>query len=184
VVDDIDYGGRNTAIGEQPNGHRHEPDVTDEVDKMGNLWKVTPVVGVMFLLQALSLSGIPPFSGFWGKFMIIKEGLFTGSYWLVSCLIIASILTLWSLLRVWFMAFCRKESAQPVASDGTRWRGMAWVCGVMVVVSLGIGLGAEGIVRVSERAADSVLAPGDYAALVMHYKGIRGGDVPSSGGHH
>lgn len=37
---------------------------TDDLDHMGNLWRRTPWLGALFLLQALSLAGLPPLSGF------------------------------------------------------------------------------------------------------------------------
>ncbi|MFD5329881.1 proton-conducting transporter membrane subunit, partial [Streptomyces sp. NPDC127092] len=40
---------------------------TANIDRLGSLAKVSPFVSVLFLVPALNLGGIPPFSGFLGK---------------------------------------------------------------------------------------------------------------------
>ena len=47
---------------------------------IGGLYAARPALAAMFLLLALSLVGIPPSSGFWGKYLIVKEGLAQGAY--------------------------------------------------------------------------------------------------------
>ena len=78
---------------------------TDDLGKTGRLWLLTPVLGVVFLFQALSLAGLPPLSGFWGKYMIIVEGIRQSEWVLVACALIAGILTLFSMLKIWNGAF-------------------------------------------------------------------------------
>src|SRR5699024_11320452 len=50
--------------------------VTDTTDlkKMGCLLNTHPVLAWMFFISAISLAGIPPFSGFFSKFPIILSG--------------------------------------------------------------------------------------------------------------
>jgi formate hydrogenlyase subunit 3/multisubunit Na+/H+ antiporter MnhD subunit len=57
---------------------------TDDLSRMGHLWKQMPWLGVLFLFQALSLAGIPPLSGFWGKYLIVTSGLEKGAFVLVA----------------------------------------------------------------------------------------------------
>src|SRR5690606_38322302 len=73
---------------------------TDQLDTRGGLWAAAPGLSIVFLLQAFSLAGIPPLSGFWGKFMIIQEGLSQGQWTLVVLSIVASILTLVSMIKI------------------------------------------------------------------------------------
>jgi multicomponent Na+:H+ antiporter subunit D len=71
---------------------------TDDLGRMGNLWKHTPWLGVLFLIQALSLAGLPPLSGFWGKYVILVVGVEQREFVLVAAAIVASVLTLFSSL--------------------------------------------------------------------------------------
>ncbi len=126
---------------------------TDNLDRMGNLWRHAPGLGVLFLLQALSLAGLPPLSGFWGKYAILVVGLEQGEYVLVALAIVASILTLVSMLKIWNAAFWADAPEPAATQQDPRGRWMNRVTTGMVLVSLAVGLGAEGVFRVAQQAA-------------------------------
>jgi multicomponent Na+:H+ antiporter subunit D len=140
---------------------------TDDLDRMGHLWRVTPWVGIVFLVQALSLAGIPPLSGFWGKYVIIVEGLRQGEYWLIAASLVASILTLFSMLKIWLAAFWAEPAGVSVRTDDRRWKPLSWVVGGMAALSVCIGLGAEGVMQLALRAAESALDQQGYVRLVL-----------------
>jgi multicomponent Na+:H+ antiporter subunit D len=127
---------------------------TDNLDRMGNLWKRTPWLGVLFLFQALSLAGVPPLSGFWGKYLIVVAGLEQQQYWLVGASILASILTLFSMLKIWNGAFWNRVGNRARAHHDRRWMGMTAVVAVLTCISLAIGLGAEAFVQIAMQAAE------------------------------
>jgi multicomponent Na+:H+ antiporter subunit D len=147
---------------------------TDDLSRMGNLWKQAPWVGVLFLLQAMSLSGLPPLSGFWGKYLIVETGLQHQAYLLVAAVIVASLLTLISMLKIWNGAFWRAAPAVTVHLSGSKWARLAWIAGALTMVSLGIGLGAEGFMRLSLEASRRLLNKGAYAELVFQVLGKGG----------
>lgn len=67
----------------------------------------------MFVVPALNLGGIPPFSGFIGKVALLEAGSLQGSVlaWaLVAGGTITSLLTLYAVARVWTKAFWRPRS--------------------------------------------------------------------------
>jgi len=144
---------------------------TDNLDKMGNLWQRTPWLGVLFLFQALSLAGLPPLSGFWGKYMIVLAGLEQGAYLLVAAAIVASILTLFSMLKIWNGAFWNVSPEVEVRSHDRRWVTMSWVVAGLTLVSLGIGLGAEGVLALATKAAERTLNQPAYIEAVFHHLG-------------
>ncbi|MBE0545390.1 MAG: hypothetical protein IH623_28960 [Verrucomicrobia bacterium] len=151
---------------------------TDNLDRMGNLWRHAPWLGVLFLCQALSLAGLPPLSGFWGKYAIIVVGLEKGAYVLVGACIVASILTLFSMLKIWNSAFWNSDEEREVCLWDLRWVRMSWVVAIMVVVSLGIGLGAELIFLVAQEAATRALDQEGYARIVLGYVGKGAAGTP------
>ena len=140
---------------------------TDHLAKMGGLWRVSPVLGVCFLIQAFSLAGLPPLSGFWGKYLIVLVGLDEGYYWLVAAAIIASILTTVSMLKIWFGAFWQDAPEDAVFPKAGAARPMTVVIAAMTGVSLGIGLGAEFFINISMAAADSLLNQEQYQEAVF-----------------
>ena len=144
---------------------------TDNLDRMGNLWKHTPWLGVLFLLQALSLAGVPPLSGFWGKYLIVVVGIEQGAYWLVGASVLASVLTLFSMLKIWNGAFWTASDTVPVRTGDRRWAALTAVVAGLTAVSLLIGLGAEAFVQISLQAAERVLDQEGYARAVLGHLG-------------
>lgn len=138
---------------------------TDELARTGGLWRLAPWLGVLFVLQAMSLAGLPPLSGFWGKLMIIQEGFSQGEWILVTLSLVASILTLISMLKIWLGSFWAAAPAVPVRYDGAA-RRMTLAGLGMAAMSLVIGLGAERFLRVAQRAAVETLDRPGYVRTV------------------
>lgn len=76
----------------------------------------SPVLAVLFLIPALNLGGIPPFSGFLGKVALIQAGSENGSvlaWTLVAGSVVTSLLTLYVVARIWTKAFWRPRADAP-----------------------------------------------------------------------
>ena len=146
----------------------------DFLPRMGHLWKQTPWVGALFMLQALSLAGVPPLSGFWGKYLIVEAGLGEHAYWMVAAVIVASILTLYSMIRIWNGAFWSEPDAVKVHTENRVWVKFAWVAAGLLAVSLSLGLGAEWFMRISLQAAHQLLDKANYVDLVVQTLGKGG----------
>ncbi|MGF1530474.1 MAG: proton-conducting transporter membrane subunit [Puniceicoccaceae bacterium] len=152
---------------------------TDSLDRTGGLWKVAPILGIAFLIQALSLAGVPPLSGFWGKYLIFVEGARLGvesggaDYFILVLLgVIAGILTLYSMLKIWMGAFWNDAPAdhQPRLHD-RRWVWMTMIILFFCGISLVIGFGAEIVIRVSVAAAEMAMDQAGYIEAVLSTEG-------------
>ena len=60
-----------------------------------------PLIAAAYFAGLLSLVGIPPFSGFAGKLMLVVAGVEAGRTVVVAVVLVASLLSLWALLRIW-----------------------------------------------------------------------------------
>lgn len=83
--------------------------------RLGGL-AASPLLAGLFLIPALNLGGIPPFSGFIGKVALIEAGTQDGSVlaWvLIAGSIVTSLLTLYVMARVWTKAFWRSRADAP-----------------------------------------------------------------------
>lgn len=139
---------------------------TDTLKDMGGLWKATPFLGVLFLFQAFSLAGIPPLSGFWGKYLIIVGALEINQPLAVIVCVIASILTLVSMLKIWMGSFWKaKPEGTPLNLHNLK--KMMLPISLMVLVSLSIGLGMEQVVQISQKATAQLLNKTSYIQEVM-----------------
>ena len=63
------------------------------------------VGGVLFLIPAMSLGGIPPLSGFFAKFALIREGVILDQWTVVFFASAVGLLTLYSMIKIWNEAF-------------------------------------------------------------------------------
>ncbi len=77
---------------------------------MGGLWTPLRLTGIAFLCGALSLSGIPPFSGFYSKDAIIAAA--AGHPVLYVFAVVGALLTAFYIFRVFFLAFTGKPRHQ------------------------------------------------------------------------
>lgn len=84
--------------------------------RLGSLAVSSPVLAVAFLIPALNLGGIPPFSGFVGKLAVVQAGAEVGgplNWALVAGAMVTSLLTLYVVVRVWSKAFWRPRADAP-----------------------------------------------------------------------
>ncbi|OZE88554.1 Na+/H+ antiporter subunit D [Rhodococcoides fascians] len=84
--------------------------------RLGGLAAASPVLAIVFLVPALNLGGIPPFSGFIGKVALLQAGSDQGSvlaWLLVAGGTVTSLLTLYVVARVWTKAFWRARADAP-----------------------------------------------------------------------
>lgn len=148
---------------------------SDHLERMGGLWKLNPLLGCLFLLQAFSLSGIPPLSGFWGKYIVISESLGEGHYWLAAAALLASLLTMVSMMKIWLKAFWDKPRGEqtPIISPRAL-RGMTLIVAVMVFFSLCIGFNAEFFLKIAQSAADGLMDQSIYRESVLNTLGKGG----------
>lgn len=137
---------------------------TQEIRKMGGLLDMAPGVALLFIIASLSLAGMPPFSGFLSKLVLIRAGLAGGNYLIVLVAIVTGFLTLYSMTKIWSYAFWRDQCRKTV---GLGYRGMMAPTAVLVVMTILMGLCAQPFLSLGQRAAKSVLNPEGYIAAVF-----------------
>lgn len=82
---------------------------SNDIDQMGGLRRYMPITFVTALIGALALSGVPPFSGFFSKDLIIEACIQSGSIHILILVILTSILTIVYILRWIYKIFFGKE---------------------------------------------------------------------------
>src|SRR3984885_6338482 len=97
---------------------RHRNVVGDELDDLNGLYSRAPVEAVLMLLFMLSLAGIPPLAGFWGKYFIFLSLIETGHYALASLGVLYSVFGLYYYLKManaMFMGQPEEKGLLPVS---------------------------------------------------------------------
>ena len=83
---------------------------TRNLKEMGGLSKVMPVTSATSFVASMSISGIPPFNGFFSKLVIIIAAIMANYYLLATLAVIVSIITLASFLKFQRYAFFNKSN--------------------------------------------------------------------------
>jgi multicomponent Na+:H+ antiporter subunit D len=163
------------------------------LQRLGGLAAASPVLAFVWVVPALNLGGIPPFSGFIGKIALMEAGAENGSalaWTLVAGGVVTSLLTLYVVARVWTKAFWRTRADAPeghlaqaapavLLDDGQDIEfadrdnvgrmpiGMLVPTGALIVVGLVLTVAAGPIFAFSERAAAEVLDREQYITAVL-----------------
>ncbi|MEX0731597.1 MAG: Na+/H+ antiporter subunit D [Aquisalimonadaceae bacterium] len=146
-----------------------------ELKQIGGLWRTHPWLGLLFLVPALSLAGVPPLSGFFGKYIIIRAGVEAQSWGIVAVALVVGLLTLYSMIKIWAEAFwkAQPEATAKRADEFERTLSQASLT-LMVLPIIGlaaitvfIGLGAQPIYEIANAAAGQLLDSSDYIEAVL-----------------
>ncbi len=144
---------------------------SDDLDEIGGLVKRDWLLATLFLVAALSLVGLPPLSGFFGKLVIVQSG-WESHWWLSIIGLLTGALTLLSMLKIWSYGFWGPPQGehQHVPAGAPRIRGLrAGYVGaaMLVVVALGLGFAAEPVYRVAFTAGAQLEDPAAYVNAVL-----------------
>jgi multicomponent Na+:H+ antiporter subunit D len=84
---------------------------TRNLKEMGGLARSMPVTSATSFIASMSISGVPPFNGFFSKLIIIIAAIMARFYLLAALAVIVSIITLASFLKFQRYAFYNKSDA-------------------------------------------------------------------------
>jgi multicomponent Na+:H+ antiporter subunit D len=137
-----------------------------ELDHIGGLAGRSTALSLLFAVPALSLAGIPPFSGFFAKLGLIQAGIDQAQYLVVGVAIAVGFLTLLSMAKIWTDGFW---GAPLPLVDGARAQAGRLLPPIAMLASLTIivGFGAEPVFAIAQRAADGLMDPSAYIDAVL-----------------
>jgi len=148
---------------------------SSRLSEVGGLVRRTPVVAVLFVVPALSLAGLPPFSGFVAKFAVVEAG-FADRQWVITGVALGvGLFTLFSMTKIWAGVFWGERDEEParVPAPTGRLGGprlMVAATAALVVVSLGFAVWAGPLVDFATRAAEDLLDPVRYIDAVLEVR--------------
>lgn len=139
---------------------------TTDLKEMGGLLKRYPLMGGLFFIAGLAVAGIPPFSGFPGKFLFIRGSLEAGYYVLSAVALLSSLIVLYSLLRIFAHAFWGESVEQRRQPPTITARSLAPAVALGILV-IGMGFGSEYVYGWISIAGDVLVNPADYIHAVI-----------------
>ena len=153
--------------------------------RVKGLMRAAPVIAVLYFIPAINLGGLPPFSGFIGKYALFDAAAEVGTPIMMVLIvggIVTSLLTLYALMRAWNLAFWREEEdsaetesrisylgAAPAAAVETERRVipriMTAATAGMVAVTVALTVFAGPLYEVCARIGESLLEPVSISQL-------------------
>ena len=151
---------------------------TVSIDAMGGLLKLSPGLAVLFAVPALTLAGIPPTSGFVAKLALLEAGVGAGTAGVLTSgvLILASLLTLYAMARVWVRVFWGQPkdplpdpdpTDELVVGTARTSRPMIAASAALAAVSVAIALAAGPLAEVTGRAGADLIGRTPYVEAVL-----------------
>ncbi|MFC7057325.1 complex I subunit 5 family protein [Halovenus salina] len=151
---------------------------TTQLSELGGLGDRSPAFASVFLVGTLSLAGIPPLAGFFGKFLVFDTAgrrfasQTAGGFWAVAgasgilgILLLGALLTILYSTRAWIGAVWGEETGL-VAGNSVD-AGEVVILATLSVLVIAVGVGFEPVYEFAEAAAESALDTDGYIDAVL-----------------
>lgn len=138
----------------------------NDYDKIRGLASKSSGLSFMFLVCGFSLAGIPPLSGFWGKYMLTLAGIREQQFLIVAAGLLASFLTLFVIGRIWIKSFWRKTIKDKnlfEVPNKSNWIATS----VLLTLILLIGFYVEPVAKWSKIVTKQLIDNSDYIDAVL-----------------
>jgi NADH-quinone oxidoreductase subunit N len=119
--------------------------IGDDIDDIAGLYSRAPTEAVLMLIFLLSLAGIPPLAGFYGKYFIFLSLMESSHYVLASLAVVYAVFGLYYYMRIANAMFMREaldRSRLPVSAA------MKVALGVSAFATVFIGIFPENFIRI------------------------------------
>ncbi len=133
--------------------------------RLSGLWLSSPLFSALTLVLVLSVSSLPPFSGFWPKAVLVGEALDAGRGWLAAAILASGFITTLATGRMFLLVFWRsiegETPPQPIRTATLL--PLAALCLPLVA----LGLWPEPVLALANQAAGGLLDPAPYLQSVF-----------------
>ena len=141
---------------------------TYHLKEVGGLYKQNPLLAVLFIVPAFALAGIPPLSGFFAKFMLIKAGIESESYIITAVALLTGLLTLYSMIKIWNEAFLKKQPENYENKESIKLNRADYVpLVILATASVLMGIFAATVFNYAMEAANQLIEPANYIDTVL-----------------
>lgn len=128
---------------------------TRQMKQMGGLAEKLPLTRTACTIASASIAGIPPFSGFWSKLILVFAALGAGMIWLAAIMVFVALLTLIMYLKVQRHVFLGKLPDEKLRGITEPKGSMIWSMGALACLCIIMG----GMVLLWEPLREHILTP-------------------------
>lgn len=131
----------------------------EELRDFSGLARRRPAVAIAMLIFLLSLAGIPPTIGFWGKFYVFLAAIQAHLYWLAVAGVVNVVISLVYYARILVRMFMREREVE--VSD-VRSLPLNIAVGASAVATIALGIFPQAILTAIERSAAVIITGGIF----------------------
>jgi multicomponent Na+:H+ antiporter subunit D len=139
---------------------------TFDLREAAGIYRTSPFFAALFLVLVFAVSGLPPFSGFWPKLILVRSSMEAGQGWLTFAFLLTSFLSMIAIGRVWLFAFWRSDiGGQPVTAVRltlAEARAYLMPISMLVVAIIALGVVANPAIHMASLAAIGLVDPSVY----------------------
>ncbi len=137
--------------------------------KLGGVYLLHPILALLFFISALSLAGLPPLTGFWGKFMLAVGGFEAGHYAIVATSLGVSLITLFSMTKIWNEVFWkpRPRQSKQVVSESVGSYTLYLPVAFLLAFILGLSFYADPVIKLTKRSSNQLFHSEYYINAVL-----------------
>ena len=144
---------------------------SDDLKKLGGLYRTFPALAAMFFVSALSLAGTAAVVGLFCQAVVDRDRCsHTAQYAIVGVSLAVSVLTLFSMTKIWAEVFWKPSPADAAPAHRLPRRQLAVLLApvaVLTLITVSMGVFAEPLFVLLVRAAEQLLDPSDYISSVL-----------------
>ncbi len=146
---------------------------TGRLKDLGGFYVSMPLLSGMFIISSMSLAGIPPLSGFWAKYVLVRASLGLEHWLIAAAALFTGLLTLFSMVKIWAAVFWAPPPEYPLLDEHERdqaKRGLQpMILPIVVLAALIVvfGFAAGPIFDVAMMAAAQLMDPSQYVDAVF-----------------
>ncbi|WP_254839465.1 complex I subunit 5 family protein [Natronomonas marina] len=145
---------------------------TTRLAEVGGLGQRSPILGAVFFVGGLSLVGIPPLAGFFGKLLVFEVAAARltaaptpAAVLTVLVLLVGALLTIVYTTRAWMSSVWGVESER--VETGSVDRPLVALVATLAVLVVAVGVGFEPVYRFADAAAGAALDTDGYVEVVL-----------------
>jgi multicomponent Na+:H+ antiporter subunit D len=144
------------------------------LSELSGLYRQYPLLAAIALSLFFATAGLPPFSGFWPKVMLIKAALDVGQWWLAGSIMLVGFLTTIALGRVFALAWWRSPEGEAQRSEQAIALNISQLVPLvsLTVLVTWFGLMPESLVQIAQAAAGGILDTTAYIESVFPEGGL------------
>ncbi len=146
-----------------------------KLKKLGSIYAKFPFIAFLFIISAFSLTGVPPLSGFWAKFLLIKAAVASNYFIIVGVALVVSALSIIYITKIWNEVFWKKapdgEGSEKIFYNQTSFlrlnRLLILPVVLLTIIIVAMGFYAEPFLDFSVQAAEQLFNRDNYIKVIL-----------------